>query len=401
MTTHAITLLSRLHSKVAGLRQASAHFEDRLTPRFNALRLLGPSEVTLSNVLADLLSPVGSHGQKTVFLELFLKTFGFNEPWAKAHTAKVATEVATAYGRRIDIRIDFGKEGVIGIENKPWAGDQKLQIADYIAAIEKHHPVNRKMIYLTQDGRAPSEESTGNKRDFVKEGALVPVAYKQLIVWLEQCKGVCKSLRVGVFLDEFADYITKVFEGVNQMIERDTVVNELISNPAHIEAALIVSRAINNMKEKLLQILWEQLRNIILRNGRQWQFDVNFTLLEQSKWNGIFVYIKPTSQYVLALDFEQKNCNLCYIGVTHKGKDKLPIIPAVTQALIDIFSHGSASATWSWWGWFEHKDWNDNAEVWMSIPNGELAQKIFDGFEKIYSVLEQHNLLEELGWKDS
>ena len=31
----------------------------------------------------------------------------------------------------------------------------------------------------------------------------------------------------------------------------------------------------------------------------------------------------------------------------------------------------------------------------------ELAQKIFDGFEKIYLVLEQHNLLEKLGWKDS
>lgn len=177
----------------------------------------------------------------------------------------MATEVATHGGRRIDIRIDFA-DGVIGIENKPWAADQKLQVADYIAELEAKHPQNRLLIYLSSNGDGPGEDSTGKARDFVKEGSLRVIGYGQLLAWLASCKGVCRSLRVIAFLDEFSDYIAKEFEGVMQMHERDMVVSEVVKNTANVEAAFMVGSALNDVKAKLLDILWAQLREKLLQS---------------------------------------------------------------------------------------------------------------------------------------
>jgi hypothetical protein len=107
MTPSTAHFLSTIYGQVSGLRHASEQFSEQLAPGFNVFRLLWPSELSLSNVLADLLSPQGSHGQKAAFLALFLKNFDLADSWAIPGEARVATEVATHGGRRIDIRIDF------------------------------------------------------------------------------------------------------------------------------------------------------------------------------------------------------------------------------------------------------------------------------------------------------
>jgi hypothetical protein len=284
--------LSTIYGHVSGLRHASERFSEQLAPDFNAFRLLWPSEMTLSNVLADLLSPQGSHGQKAAFLDMFLKGFDLQEVWTIPCKAHVATEVGTREGRRIDIRIDF-EDGVIGIENKPWAADQKLQVADYIAELEARHPENRLLIYLSSNGDGPGEESTGRARDFISEGTLRVIGYGQLLFWLARCKGVCRSLRVVAFLDEFSDYIAKEFEGVKQMHERDVVVNEVVKSSANVEAAFMVSGALSDVKAKLLETLWAQLRAKILQIYPAWQMEIDFTRPEDSKWQGIRISVAP------------------------------------------------------------------------------------------------------------
>jgi PD-(D/E)XK nuclease superfamily len=49
-----------------------------------------------------------------------------------------ATRYIIASQRRIDITIDFGNAG-IGIENKPWAGEQPDQLRDYAAHLAKKY----------------------------------------------------------------------------------------------------------------------------------------------------------------------------------------------------------------------------------------------------------------------
>ena len=61
-----LLFLRHVGGKLNGMRQASRVHEPQIAPRFNAIGLLAPFENDLSRVLADLLSPTGSHGQGSV-----------------------------------------------------------------------------------------------------------------------------------------------------------------------------------------------------------------------------------------------------------------------------------------------------------------------------------------------
>ena len=58
--------------------------------------------------------------------------------------------------RRIDLLVDGGKWG-IGIENKPWAGEQKGQLQDYADDLEKRFGEDFLLIRLT--GRDVEDKS--------------------------------------------------------------------------------------------------------------------------------------------------------------------------------------------------------------------------------------------------
>jgi hypothetical protein len=79
------------------------------------------------------LTPRGAHAQGDAFLRFFLDTFD-SQITARSADACIDHEESTSYlfnhRRRIDVLIAFGASG-IGIENKPWAGEQTDQIADY------------------------------------------------------------------------------------------------------------------------------------------------------------------------------------------------------------------------------------------------------------------------------
>ena len=95
---------------------------------FNVFDYIAPDENRLSDIIAGLLDPNGKHGQGDVFLREFLKVTGKSENY-NVQKRKVIREGPTTYirksQRRIDITIDFGKSG-IGLENKPWAGEQEV-----------------------------------------------------------------------------------------------------------------------------------------------------------------------------------------------------------------------------------------------------------------------------------
>lgn len=352
--------------------------------------------MTLSNVLADLLSPQGSHGQKAVFLETFLSNFNLAETWAVPIKARVATEVGTRNGRRIDIRIDF-EQGVIAIENKPWAADQELQVADYIAEIEARHPHNRKLIYLSADGDGPGEYSTGKGRDFVQEGTLQIIGYGELLDWLVLCKGLCKSLRIVAFLDEFSDYISREFKGINQMHEREMIVSEVTKNADNLEAAFMVGAALNDVKVELLGQLWGQVKNEISKIYPAWKIEGGFTHAEKSKYQGVSISVSPSDRYKMMLQFQQNNCNECIIGVVKsKGNGILPERPEITKVLKTEFATGESSPHWPWYRNFEPKRWGNHSEIWNGVLSGTLSQKIFSEFQEIYRVLEKEGLLAEL-----
>lgn len=66
-------LLNEVTFTTATLKEARNRFSDRLAPEFSIFDYLRTDEMGLSRCMASLPDPNGTHGQKGVFLELFLK----------------------------------------------------------------------------------------------------------------------------------------------------------------------------------------------------------------------------------------------------------------------------------------------------------------------------------------
>ena len=115
--------LPRLDAHVTGAELYGA-------PRLSVFRLLSPTEPTLSRVIADLLDPRGSHGQGELFLNSLLEKVDL-PPVTIRDIVRVTREVRTTpKNRRIDIVVETPRV-VLGIENKPWAGQLENQLKDY------------------------------------------------------------------------------------------------------------------------------------------------------------------------------------------------------------------------------------------------------------------------------
>ena len=120
--------------------QSELRIASQLAPDFNYFDLFDPNENALSFILSDLLDPEGSHGQGNDFLRLFCDAIGVDFP-TSILKASVETESSTYLlkgkeRRRIDLVIET-KDWIVGIENKPWASDQKDQLLDYYEHLKK------------------------------------------------------------------------------------------------------------------------------------------------------------------------------------------------------------------------------------------------------------------------
>lgn len=133
---------------------------------FTALRL---SELRLSRFFAYLLDPKAGHDQGSLFLNAFFdqlkgkKSLSFSTdcPHIELNqdNVNIETEVSIKDRRRIDILIE-DDHWIIGLENKPYAYDQKDQLKDYSNGIKKKAKKGNKnwiVVYLSD--QEPCKES--------------------------------------------------------------------------------------------------------------------------------------------------------------------------------------------------------------------------------------------------
>ena len=165
-------------------REASGDF-------FNVFSILGMEHYevqTHSAFLAELLNPKGSHGKKDAYLRLFVEAMplqDIDKSTLNTDDANVLTEKSTEEGR-LDIRIEFpSARYAIVIENKIYAGDQERQLERYRRHTEKAYRGGFTLLYLTLDGREPSEWSTGEKSE---KPYWECISYRDNIKkWLQKC----------------------------------------------------------------------------------------------------------------------------------------------------------------------------------------------------------------------
>ena len=214
-------LYSSLNDKLQIYREEKQSWDRFLSTDFNVVsEFIRPNENRLSDIIACLLEANGSHGQGSKFLDGFLK-YLFNE---KQHNRiaelsgkqlQVKREDPTHYNenrsRRIDITVDFEDFG-IGIENKPWAGEQEYQLRDYYNHLKKKYKGQGQqfcLIYLTPYGGEPESIKP---EDFVQKGELYCLSYSSdILEWIEECWQLCESDRFRWFLHDFKEYIRNAF----------------------------------------------------------------------------------------------------------------------------------------------------------------------------------------------
>ncbi len=209
-------------------REVKKQVDRYLASDFNLVGIMNPDEERISNIIALLLDPEGGHGQGKIFLAKFLEMLSKNfqerlpgklEDLEKLISCRVRVEREVEAQGRLDIKVRFLANEkpyfVVGIENKPWAGDQMKQLKRYSESLKDEMDNDFVLLFISGDGRLPSEYSisNGERRSLERDGKLLCSGYRSfLLPWLEACYKECESEKVRWFLKDFANWILDNFE---------------------------------------------------------------------------------------------------------------------------------------------------------------------------------------------
>lgn len=201
---HLETMMARHRTEVSEQRRRDAL-------GFSVFDFIQPSENVLSDILALLLRPDGSHGQGMLFLQSLVERLC---PGVKLHgeEALVAREARTftiSHNlRRIDIVID-ADDFVLAIENKKFTGEGRNQIQDYCAHIQNVGAGRRFcVVLLTRTGAAAASISPSLAADFTRKRQLAALSWERDIPeWLRECEKACGSGKISHFCEDFRSYI--------------------------------------------------------------------------------------------------------------------------------------------------------------------------------------------------
>src|SRR5438552_2473311 len=188
--------------------QAISEINLYLANRFNVFNYVSPDESKLSDIIRDLLDPQGDHGQGDLFLNIFLRLL---KPDAVKMIGRCAvnreelTRYATNTQRRIDLLLELDGFG-IGIENKPWAGEQPGWVKDYSDHLSRRFNGNYLLVFLTRTNREPSKDDARACKELANN--FKTIYYEQEFkYWLEESSRNCRADKVRRFVTDFIEYV--------------------------------------------------------------------------------------------------------------------------------------------------------------------------------------------------
>lgn len=305
---------------------------------FNIFRVLGlsTSEVRLhSAFLAELLNPNGDHGLGSKPLEAFVNDIVSNEikfPF-DYESAKVYVELDIGpisedetEGGRIDIFIqDMNKQTII-IENKIYAGDQPKQMLRYYNYVTKNEHLDYeknqfRLLYLTLDEHAPSQESTGNNN--VVESSIKCINYKEnILTWLERCIEI--SALYPAIREIISQYATNIKQILNIMSEtnKSELINLLKKN---ISSAVSVL----SMEDEIRKEVRRNYINTVIKrlaNNRGYEISKNFEDFVNNRNESIITFEKKDApnkygNFVLRIYAPSSNNISVYFGIMFKDEN--------------------------------------------------------------------------------
>ena len=338
-----------------------------LSTDFNVFNRIEHKENALSDIIADLLNPAGSHGQQRMFLKAFLRQINTNGSLLE-QPCKVRREFPCDSGR-IDILVTFNSRFRIGIENKLGAGEGYNQVRRYRDCLNRVSDGQFRLIYLTPDGREPDSISSE------EENRLRLMSYRSdVLEWLRECVQLCESDKFRWFLRDFMDYIPTMIEGRRQMPgEEDIIIRRALKSRENLEMTLDIHFAGYELRKKLIKDFLIKLKECLDQHLErpEWEF-VDDRLLEEPLRNGSrFNFAKTSWNGRYPIGIERCGGRTIY-GVREVSEERIPSLEkAINHAMPKA---GKSDPSWEWYRYWEDRYGNwDTKEALLNRKYDEEA----------------------------
>lgn len=385
-----------------GYQQAKKRYASKIAPDFRLLRFFNINENTLSQCLAFLLRPDESHAQGDLFLSSFYQLIGKSETLIAGMKAQISTEYTISNSRRIDILIS-DKNELTGVENKPWAVDQKDQLRDYahwLASQAKRRGGEWSLVYLCNNEISEFTFSSKSSVDINKH--LKPITFFQLESWLSRCALYVEAPAVRSFVDALIKFIREDINGEIAMELQSELTDKLVASPKNLNAAFLIAQNMRQVKERLWKDFILHLRQQFTPLG--FNVDMNDGLRTGSKYATFSVLFKEGDDFQLCWEFETSDYrNLAYgICSTIEPSKKLHSdrFPAIAQTMRKIYPEIDAKTEvigwWPWWCYVDAgmqvpRNWNMESDAWALLlerGEGSFAQSIVSIAKRIHDEMD-------------
>lgn len=398
-------LLSRLGTITKHHKEIS-----RLTGAdFNIFRIINVTsdEVKHSAFLAELLNPKGSHGQGTVFLNLFVQKLGvidFSIETAEVEIEKYIGPVTETTGGRIDIFIDDKMGHLIVIENKIYADDQQNQLIRYFnykGAIKKN------LIYLNLTGEDPKPKSKIHKKLNIElkcdEDYIVKSYKTDILKWLEQCQK--EAVSMPLLREGIVSYINLIKhltgESINKAMQKE-IVDLITESPTHLANTLELANNLSVAKVEIQWAFWEALKRalkkynleLIENNDTVTKKRVEDFYFKKGYWFGLWILVYQKNEISIYWGCEIES-NV-YFGFTifNKGNKGISDLPEYNEYQKIISNCDPIyERTKHWLGWqytmprLNFREFNSDA-IFNLANKRELEQTVHIIAEKAHTDIE-------------
>ncbi len=351
--------------------------------RFSPFVIFSPDENTLSRVIAELFDPRGSHGQGLLFVNALLQKLGYPRLGSK-DAVRVRREAMTRKKRRIDIVIET-RSYVIGIENKPWAGQQNNQLADYFeelsADLRGREPI---LIFLSNQEARTAREHVHRLPYFA--GAGEACLYKLLGAVIDDIKADPPRR----FVEDFNRYIGIRFGNHTMDDEADKPYTEAVSsefdNIARRKAIAAVLLSQAALHTRILDDVGQYIYSeITQKTGLDWEATDNGGLgesitVQYAPW-GLRRPNWPVNCYI-AIEAQGSRCDKLMVGI--KAPDAMKIAPheqeyasparPLLQHLVMSIPGGRKTFWWPWCQRMQESTWGSEfaARLILDSPTGAV-----------------------------
>lgn len=173
------------------------------------------------------------------------------------------------------------------------------------------------------------------------------------------------------------------------MDEREMIISDALQSPASLDAVFAISDARAEIQNQLLLKLNNDLKAVFFAKRPEWKIELANIKIDNSKEQDYSIYFNESSRYRVTYSFESNQCNSCIFGIA-KNSDQVPDSPELREIMTKIMGPDKVSR--EWWPWhrqYEPANWSNDAQVWLQIQSGVLAQRIYKEVEAIYLTFEE------------